>query len=175
MVPRHLCLRQKAEVRKATLLTGLEGYYLGECSLNIVVPQKISTFTTWFEAQLKILLLTAVFSPVTELSLRLSSHSAAATISQSAGLVETAQQIRTMAIKLEEGVLEEGGGGGGCETQGKEKVEEAEEQLEVTPFPPQELLSFPQDLEKVKLSGKKLQVLRVTGSFSFMSAGFTAC
>lgn len=76
-----------------------------------------------------------VFSTVTDLSLRLSSHSATPTTPQSAGLVETAQPIRTLAIKLEDGVLEEGEGGG-CETQSREEaVEEAEEQLEVTHAP----------------------------------------
>lgn len=72
---------------------------------------------------------------MTDLSLRLSSHSATPTTPQSAGLVERAQPIRTLAIKLEDGVLEEGEGGG-CETQGREEaVEEAEEQLEVTHAP----------------------------------------
>lgn len=71
---------------------------------------------------------------MTELSLRLTSHSATPTIPQSAGLVETAQPIRTLAIKLEDGVLEQGGEG--CEMQSKEKaVETAEEQLEVTRGP----------------------------------------
>ncbi|CAF89620.1 unnamed protein product [Tetraodon nigroviridis] len=69
------------------------------------------------------------FTNLTELSLRLTSHSATPTIPQSAGLVETAQPIRTLAIKLEDGVLEQGGEG--CEMQSKEKaVETAEEQLE---------------------------------------------
>lgn len=48
--------------------------------------------------------------------------------------METAQPIRTMAIKLEEGAMEEEGEG--CERLSKEEgVEEAEEQLEVTHLP----------------------------------------
>lgn len=87
---------------------------------------------------------------MSELSLRLSSHSATPTISQSAGLVETAQPIRTMAIKLEDGVLEEGEGGG-CEMQSKEKaVEEAEEPLEVTHVPHFHHKSFYHSLRIVK-------------------------
>lgn len=73
---------------------------------------------------------------MSELSLGLSSHLAPPALPPSAGLVETAQPIRTMAIRLEDGALEEGGEGGGCERQSKEEgVEEAEEQLEVTPDP----------------------------------------
>eukprot|EP00066_Takifugu_rubripes_P028769 XP_011618035.1 PREDICTED: tectonin beta-propeller repeat-containing protein 2 [Takifugu rubripes] len=69
------------------------------------------------------------FINLSDLSLRLSSHLATPTITPSAGLVETAQPIRTMAIKLEEGVMEEEGEG--CERLSKEEgVEEAEEQLE---------------------------------------------
>lgn len=42
-----------------------------------------------------------------------------------------------MAIKLEDGVLEEGGEAGGCERRSQEEgVEEAAEQLEVTHLPP---------------------------------------
>lgn len=77
---------------------------------------------------MKTFLLTPVCSAVADPSLRLSSHPATPTAPQSAELVETAQPIRTLAIKLEEG--EEG-----CEMQSKEKAMETEEQLEVTRAP----------------------------------------
>lgn len=89
-----------------------------------------------FETKLQVLCPTPVFSTVSDLSLRLSSHPPTPTIPPSAGLVETAQPIRTMAIKLEDGVLEEGGEAGGWERRSQEEgVEEAEEQLEVTHLP----------------------------------------
>lgn len=87
-------------------------------------------------SKLQVLYPTPVFSTASDLSLRLSSHPPTPTIPPSAGLVETAQPIRTLAIKLEDGVLEEGGEAGGCERRSKEEgAEEAEEQLEVTYLP----------------------------------------
>lgn len=62
-----------------------------------------------------------------------------------------------MAIKLEDGVLEEGEGGG-CDLQNKENaVEEAEEQVEVTLAPHVHHKSFDRLLRLVK----KLVVFRL--------------
>lgn len=77
---------------------------------------------------------------MSELSVRLSSPLAMPTILLPTGSVETAQPIRTMAIILEGGGREEGGGWERHseegekeeEEEGVEEVEEAEEQLEVT-------------------------------------------
>lgn len=65
-----------------------------------------------------------------------------------------------MAIKLEDGVLEEGEADG-CESEEK-AVEEAEEQLEVTFVFAQELFSVNQDFEKLCFDWKDVKKIVTT-------------